>query len=314
MNRVLALFLTTLTVSACDGGSALPAEDGGGQRDGLSGTYLAGESCDGPGAVRVDFTRRDLSGNYYLLVRGGESQPAYAAVDSLEVPIDWNDDQTDALTTSDGLPLHEWHARLTKEAGWLKDAEGRFQLPDEARIAVDGDKDSFFFVSPACDDGAARSEQIFKHQDQRLVLHELNVAMAAERDRMYRDSGLRYIELRRDYQGGSDTQGNVTPGHQDRNTHLLNVGALMKADAEKEVPGLARLVAEHRPADAAAAQRYQKELPAYLRAMARAHARWYIDAADIRLDWFVGNYPDGEAAIQEGMAELKDAYLQLAEQ
>ena len=314
MNRVLALFLTSLAVSACDGGNTAPVDSVGERADRLLGTYAVAQRCDGLGPARVDFSPHGPNAIYYLLVRSAGEQPVYFMVDKLEVPPAWTDDQTDVRTTDDGLPLHEWHARLTKEAGRLKDEEGRIQLPDDARIAFDRDKDSFFFVSPACDDGTDASERTFRHQDQRLVLHKLNVAMASERHSMYYDAGLRYMEKRRDFHGGSDAEGNVTPGHQDRNTHLLNVAALMKADAEKEVPGLARLVAEHRPADAAAAQRYQKELPAYLRAMARAHARWYIDAADIRLDWFVGNDPDGEAAIQEGMAELKDAYLQLAEQ
>ena len=86
-----------------------------------------------------------------------------------------------------------------------------------------------------------------------------------------------------------------------------------EADAEEDVPGLARMVAEQRPADAAAARRYRAELTAYLRAAAAAHARWYIDSADIRLDWFHGAYPEGEAAVREGMAALETAYLRLAE-
>ena len=49
-------------------------------------------------------------------------------------------------------------------------------------------------------------------------------------------------------------------------------------------------------------------------AAAMAHARWYIDSADIRLDWFQGTYPEGEAAIREGMAALQGAYLRLAEE
>jgi len=89
----------------------------------------------------------------------------------------------------------------------------------------------------------------------------------------------------------------------------LNVAALMQADAEQDVPDLARLVAESRPSGEAAVRRYQKELTAYLRAAARAHALWYIEAADIRLDWFNGNYPEGEAAVREGMAQLEHAYL-----
>ena len=51
-----------------------------------------------------------------------------------------------------------------------------------------------------------------------------------------------------------------------------------------------------------------------MRAAAMAHARWYIDSADIRLDWFQGTYPEGEAAIREGMAALQGAYLRLAEE
>ncbi|MBL7250943.1 hypothetical protein [Alloalcanivorax marinus] len=313
MNRVLVLFLTTLAVSACDGGNTSPSDDGGERSDRLSGTYRAAQRCTGLGPAGVDFTARAQGSNYYLLVRGEGEQPVYAAVDRLEVPPSWNSDQSDVETSAEGLPLHEWHARLTKEAGWLKDGEGRAQLPDDARLAYDADNDRFFFVPPTCEGGADSADHIFQHQDQRLVLHELNVALAGERDRMYRDAGQRYIEKRRDYQGGSGA-GGVTTGHEDRNQHLLNVAALMKADAEQEVPGLARLVAEHQPADAAAARRYHEELPAYLRAAARAHARWYIDAAEIRLDWFHGTYPDGEAAIKEGMAELENAYLQLAEQ
>ena len=168
-----------------------------------------------------------------------------------------------------------------------------------------------FFLEKGCGDQPHAPRHAYRHVDDRLVLHDLNLAMAEARDRMLRDGNQRYIDQRRDYQGGSGAEG-VSEGHHDRNQHLLNVAALMKADAEDQVPGLARLVTEHRPGDADAGQRYQQELPAYLRAAARAHARWYIDAADIRLDWFHGAYPEGEAAIREGMANLRDAYLRLA--
>ena len=145
----------------------------------------------------------------------------------------------------------------------------------------------------------------------RLHLHRNSMAEA--RADLHQKAGLRYMERRRDYQGGSDAEG-VRSGHRDRNQHLLNVAAMMQADAEQEVPGLARLVAESRPSGEAVAQRYQKELTAYLRAAARAHGLWYVEAADIRLDWFNGNYPEGEAAIREGMANLERAYLEIAEQ
>lgn len=313
MNRVLALFLTSLVVSACDGGDTSPVHGGGERSQRLSGTYEAAQRCNGLGPVAVDFTARAQGSNYFLLVRGQGPEPVYAAVDRLEVPPSWNDDQTEIETTGAGVSLHQWHARLTKEAGWLKDGEGRAQLPDDARIAFDADENRFFFMPPVCESETPSAERVFRHRQPRLVLHDLNVALAGERDRLYRDAGQRYSEQRRAYQGGSGAEG-VTTGHDDRNRHLLNVAALMKADAERKVPELAGLVAEHRPGEAASAERYQKELPAYLRAMARAHARWYIDAAEIRLDWFNGTYPDGEAAIQEGMAELESAYLLLAEQ
>lgn len=312
MYRTWTLCVAVLAIAGCDSGANVPAGPEGERTDRVSGTYRVEQRCNGLGAAAVDFTPRGQGGNYHLLVRGDGETVTYAAVDRLELSPSWNNDNSAIKTASDGLPLYRWNARLTKEPGWLKNAEGRIELPDEASVAYDSDNDRFFFES-VCGEQARAPNHTYQHATSRLVLRELNVALANARDRLYRDAGQRYIDQRRDYQGGSGA-GGVTEGHHDRNQHLLNVAALMEADATDKVPGLARLVTEHRPADAADAQRYQQELPAYLRAAARAHARWYIDAADIRLDWFHGAYPDGEAAIHEGMAKLEDAYFRLAGQ
>lgn len=311
MYRIWILCFALTAMAGCDSGTEMTSNSGGDKAARLAGSYSVEQRCNELGPAVVDFTARGQGGNYYLLVRGGNERPVYAAVDRLELGMSWNNDTNAFETASDGLPLHDWRTHLTKEAGWLKDEKGVFQLPEEAQVAYDSEQDIFFFESE-CVEEARATAHMFRHSEQRLVLHALNVVMAEERAKLYQEAGLRYIEQRRNYQGGSGADG-ISEGHQDRNQHLLNVASLMREDAENEVPELATLIAEHRPADSAAARRYEEELPAYLRAAARAHAHWYIDAADIRLDWFNGNYPDGEAAIRDGIAALEDAYLGLAE-
>ncbi|MEQ8259070.1 MAG: hypothetical protein RH947_02140 [Alcanivorax sp.] len=313
MCRGWTLFIAVLWLGGCGDdttGSPVDSEPGSAPR--FSGTYQVEQRCNGLGPARVDLTARGRGGNYFLLVRGGDASPVYAAVDRLELDLAWNNDSEAFEEAADGLPIYNWQARPTKDAGWLEGPQGTEQMPEAGRVAFDRENNRFFFET-ACAEAPRAPAHAFQHQDTRLVLHDLNVAMAKARADLHQQAGLRYMEQRRDYQGGSGREG-VSAGHEDRNRHLLNVAELMQADAKQNVPGLARLVAENRPSDEAAAQRYQQELPAYLRAAARAHARWYIDAADIRLDWFNGNYPEGEAAIREGMAALQDAYLGMAGQ
>lgn len=310
MYRVWTGWLALVLIGGCDGGAAPSAASGVERSPRLAGSYRVEQRCNGLGAATVDFTARDQGSNYYLLLRSGDGSQ-YAAVDHLALGPSWDNDAEVFVTASDGLPLYDWRAQLTKEAGWLKGDDGVRQLPDEASVAYDPGADRFFFES-GCGEDRRAGAYGFEHRDRRLALHALNVAMAKARARLHRDAGRRYIDKRGEYLGRSGAEG-VTEGHHDRNRHLLDVAALMKADAEENVPGLARLVAEQRPADAVAARRYRAELTAYLRAAAAAHARWYIDSADIRLDWFHGAYPEGEAAVREGMAALETAYLRLAE-
>lgn len=314
MCRDWTLLAVVLLVSGCDGNATDPSA-GAGPNDAaprLSGTYKVEQRCNGLGKAKIDLSPRGRGGNYFLLVRGGDNPPVYTALDRLELDFAWDNDSEAFAVTGDGLPIYNWQARLSKDPGWLDDASGIAQMPAEGRVAFDPNNDHFFFDS-ACADAARSPAHAYQHQDSRLALHGLNVAMAEARADLHQQAGLRYMERRRDYQGGSGAEG-VRSGHRDRNQHLLNVAAMMQADAEQEVPGLARLVAESRPSGEAVAQRYQKELTAYLRAAARAHGLWYVEAADIRLDWFNGNYPEGEAAIREGMANLERAYLDIAEQ
>lgn len=307
---LIAVFLV-----GCDGGATDPSTGSGPDAaPRLSGTYKAEQRCNGLGQAQIDLSPRGRGGNYLLLVRSGDNPPVYAALDRLELDVAWNNDTDAFAETDDGLPIHNWQARLGKDPGWLDDSKGIAQMPEEGRIAVDSknNNDRFFFES-ACADTARSPAHVYRHQDSRLILHALNVVMAEARADFHQQAGLRYMERRRDYQGGSGAKG-VRSGHQDRNQHLMNVARLMQADAQEKVPGLARLVAQSRPSDDTDVQRYQQELPAYLRAAARAHALWYIEAADIRLDWFNGNYPEGEAAIREGMEKLEHAYLETARQ
>lgn len=307
------LLAIVLLMGGCDGNTAdVSTGSGSDEAPRLSGTYKVEQRCNGLGKAKIDLSPRGRGGNYFLLVRGGDNPPVYTALDRLELDLVWDNDNEAFVETGDGLPTYNWQARLSKDPGWLDDVSGIAQMPEEGRVAFDPNNNRFFFES-ACADAARSPANAYRHQNSRLALHDLNVAMAEARADLHQQAGLRYMERRRDYQGGSDAEG-VRSGHRDRNQHLLNVAALMQADAEQEVPGLARLVAENRPSGEADAQRYQKELAAYLRAAARAHALWYIEAADIRLDWFNGNYPEGEAAIREGMAKLERAYLEIAEQ
>ena len=316
MYRSWMMFAALLVMVGCDNATEAPAPapaeaEGGGFAEPLGG-YRVVRRCNGLGPASLDLTPRGLSGNYRLLIRGDGDPASYTAVDHLEFSVSWNDDDSAIETARDGLRLFEWRARLTKESGWLRNLNGDMALPDDAVAAYDADKDRFFFES-GCGEEARSPAHAYNATQSRLVLRSLNLAMAEARERLHHEAGLQYIEYRGDYLGRSGADG-VTEGHHDRNQHLLDVAALMRTDAVNKVPGLARLVTEHRPEDAAQAQRYQQELPAYLRAAAMAHARWYIDSADIRLDWFQGTYPEGEAAIREGMAALQGAYLRLAEE
>lgn len=311
MHRPWTICVALLAIAGCDNTTDASAGTEGGGIDQPRGGYQVAQRCNGLGPASLDLTATDKSNNYRLLVRGGEQEPRYAAVDDLVVGPSWSDDYSTIETAADGLPLYEWRAQLTKEPGWLDDdGTGKKALPDDAEIAYDADEDQFFFES-GCGEEKRAANHAYRHTESRLVLRSLNLAMAEARERLYQQADHDYIEHRGEYLGRSGADG-VSEGHHDRNQLLLNVAALMKADAADDVPGLARLVAEHRPADDAEARRYRQELPAYLGAAARAHARWYIDAADIRLDWFHGTYPEGEAAIREGMANLQDAYLRLA--
>lgn len=311
--RVWGLCFALAALAGCedDGDLRASSSPSAGATD-PAGTYRVDQRCSGLGPVAVDLTARDLSGNQYLLLRADRDAgpPFYAAVDHLEMPRARTPSEA-AATASDGLPLYDWRAYPTKESGWLKDAEGVVQLPDEATVAYDPDEDRFFFEDQ-CEDDPRAARHAFRHQDQRLVLHALNVAMVEPRATMYHDADLRIMDERRVFQGGSGPEG-VTEGHHDRNRHLQALGALMTEDARDAVPRLAEDIAAHRPDDPAQARRYDAELPAYLAAAARGHADWYLDAADIRLDWFHGNYPEGEAAIHDGMEALREAYRRLAD-
>lgn len=312
MRRVWVLCVVVLMVSGCDQstGPEVEGEDDGHNKP--SGGYRVEQRCNGLGAAMLDLTARDLSGNYHLLIRGDGDQPGYAAVDHLEFSVSWNDDDSAIETTRDGLTLYEWRVHLTREPGWLRNLDGGMELPDDAVVAYDSGQDRFFFES-LCRQEARSPAHAYTSTQSRLVLRSLNLAMAEARQRLYHEADHDYVQHRGEYLGHSGPDG-VTEGHHDRNQHLLDVAALMKSDAADKVPALARLVTENQPEDAEEARRYQQELPAYLRAAALAHARWYIDSADIRLDWFHGTDPEGEAAIREGMENLQKAYLGLAEE
>ncbi len=245
MYRTWTFCFALLAIAGCDTGADAPASSGGERTERVAGTYRVEQRCNGLGAAAVDFTPRGQGGNYHLLVRGGDDDPRYAAVDRLELAPSWNDDNSAIKTTADGLLEYRWTARLTKDAGWLDNADGNLELPAETAVAFDP-AENRFFLEKGCGDQPHAPRHAYRHVDDRLVLHDLNLAMAEARDRMLRDGNQRYIDQRRDYQGGSGAEG-VSEGHHDRNQHLLNVAALMKADAEDQVPGLARLVTEHRP-------------------------------------------------------------------
>lgn len=290
-----------LTLAACDMGP------GGETATKPTGTYHVDQRCNDMGALTLDITPPDTVGYYTLLARGDGPNPSYVAVDRFELGYLWKDDNSDFQTAEDGLPLYEWTARLTKEPGWLKNADGKFELPNEAILAFDAQQDRFFIESE-CAENSRDPSHAYTHQDDLMTLRALNLDMVAAREKLYDAANSAYIDIRGDYLGHD---GNVEGAH-DRNQHLLNIGKQMKKDAQDNVPALRDLIAEHTPDDPAKAKRYKTELPAYLRAAARAHALWYIDSADIRLDWFVGNDPQGETEIRQGMEALTQAYLKLA--
>ncbi|EKF73874.1 hypothetical protein A11A3_11713 [Alcanivorax hongdengensis A-11-3] len=309
MYRTWMFCFALYVIAGCDNGVDVQASLDSKPTGQLTGTYHVERRCNGLGAAAVDFTPRGQGGTYYLLIRGGDGDSSYAAIDHLELSPFWNSDNSDIKTTNDGLLKYRWVARLTKESGWLDNATGVAELPNRTSVIYDAEKNRFF-LEKDCGDHGRDLEHAYLHVENRLVLHDLNLAMAKARKRMLHDANQRYIDQRGNYQGASGANG-LSKGHPDRNQHLLNVAALMIKDAEEKVPELAPLVAGQRPAGARG-QYYKQELPAYLQAAARAHARWYIDAADIRLDWFHGAYPEGEAAIREGMKNLQIAYLRLA--
>ncbi len=308
MKRCWPFFITMLTIAGCDTGT------GGDAAVKPTGTYSVEQRCNDMGPLTLDLTPPKLVGNYTLLARGGgdTNTPSYVAVDRFELGYLWKDDDSDFQKAQDGLPLYTWTARLTKEPGWLKNADGEYELPKEASLAYDAEQDSFFIES-VCGENQRDPAHAYQHQQDRMVLQALNLDMAKARKQLYADSNNAYIDIRREHLDYSSSDG-VHEGHHDRNLQLLSIGKQMKKDAETKVPALGELIAKNKPDDPARAKRYQQELPAYLRAAARAHAHWYIDSADIRLDWFHGNDPEGETEIRQGMAQLEEAYLELAKE
>lgn len=304
MYRSWTGIIALLALAGCD------MDTGGDVATKPTGTYHVDQRCNDMGPLTLDITPPDTIGFYKLLARSGGPNPSYVAVDRFELGYLWKDDNSDFQTAPDGLPLYEWTARLTKDPGWLKNADGKYELPREAILAFDAQQDRFFIESE-CGENNRDPAHAYSHQDDLMTLRALNLDMVEARRQLYDTATDAYIDIRRIHLGHASGGGSPEDAH-NRNQHLLNIGKQMKKDAENHVPALRDLITQHTPDDPAQAQRYQQELPAYLRAAARAHAFWYIDSADIRLDWFVGNDPQGETEIRQGMDELTEAYLKLA--
>ena len=150
MCRGWTLFIAVLWLGGCGDdttGSPVDSEPGSAPR--FSGTYQVEQRCNGLGPARVDLTARGRGGNYFLLVRGGDASPVYAAVDRLELDLAWNNDSEAFEEAADGLPIYNWQARPTKDAGWLEGPQGTEQMPEAGRVAFDRENNRFFFET-AC--------------------------------------------------------------------------------------------------------------------------------------------------------------------
>ena len=121
MHRPWTICVALLAIAGCDNTTDASAGTEGGGIDQPRGGYQVAQRCNGLGPASLDLTATDKSNNYRLLVRGGEQEPRYAAVDDLVVGPSWSDDYSTIETAADGLPLYEWRAQLTKEPGWLDD-------------------------------------------------------------------------------------------------------------------------------------------------------------------------------------------------
>ncbi|MGD8176164.1 hypothetical protein [Marinimicrobium sp. ARAG 43.8] len=320
--RLLIAGLTGLALMGCDTSEPAASDVGAAAEPSgvarFEGTFERVAPCPPYSALQVDIVPRDRAHNKVALVRAEGEKAVYGVIDHLELPPRRSGNEWAPQTNDKGWPMYDWRTYLTKNPGVLQTSEGDHLLPEEAVLSYDVASEGFvlegdkWVCASGVDNGRA-GEKVgqFRKRDDRLVLRKLNEAMVPGRAVLYQASDRNYRKVRREYLGGSGENG-VTPGHKDRNRHLQAVAVLMQEDARGKVAGLARLVEDHRPSDAGARQRYDRELPMYLDALARAHVAWYVDSADIRLDWFHGNYPEGEADIMEGIQALEEAYSALA--